>query len=98
MICHAPTLNAKGGSGVAVEEGRMADVMEGAVAVVVVGTKDGVETFKEGTLHCYAASENGHEQILISEERETKVTRALPPGDSIRWSELRNISVKLSRA
>ena len=45
MICHAPTLNAKGGSGVAVEDGRMADVAEGAV-VVVVETKDEVENLK----------------------------------------------------
>ena len=46
VICHAPTLRAKGGSGVAVEEGRRADVAEGAlevVALVVVGTKDEVE-------------------------------------------------------
>ena len=51
MICHAPTLNAKGGSGVAVEDGRMADVAEGAVVVVVVETKDEVENLREkGTL------------------------------------------------
>ena len=46
VICHAPTLRAKGGSGVAVEEGRRVDVAEGAllvVALVVVGTKDEVE-------------------------------------------------------
>lgn len=42
MICHAPTLKAKGGSGAAVEEGRTADVVEGAV--VVVESKDGLET------------------------------------------------------
>ena len=45
VICHAPTLRANGGSGVAVEDGRRADVAEGALVVVlnVVGTEDEVE-------------------------------------------------------
>ena len=52
MICHAPTLSANGGSGVAVEEGGMADVAEGDDVAVVVDTKDDeVENLKgEGTL------------------------------------------------
>ena len=40
----------------------------------------GGELKKRRGHYYYTAFENGHEQILISEERETKVTRAFPAG------------------